>query len=73
MQNNAVCPECDGAVRFSTSPTIDQRVLCPRCGSELVVIRIAPTVLDWAFVEPLSRPDHSEFMDLHSFQTWDDH
>jgi lysine biosynthesis protein LysW len=73
MRNSAVCPECDGEIRFSISPAIDQRALCPCCGSELVVIRINPTILDWAFVEPLSRPDRSDFLETRSFETWDDH
>lgn len=72
MQMNAVCPECDSAVRFEKPPAIDQRVVCPGCRSDLIVIRTSPTVLDWAFAEPLSRPDRSEFMDMPSLQAWDD-
>lgn len=72
MQKAAVCPECDSEVCFPTNPALDQRTICPRCGSELVVIRINPTVLDWAFVEPLSRPDRNEYLDVRSFQAWDD-
>ncbi len=72
MHSNAVCPECDGEVRFPKNPAIDQRTLCPSCGSDLIVIRTNPTVLDWAFIEPISRPDRSEFMDMHSLQAWDE-
>lgn len=72
MQNSAICPECDAEVRFSINPVIDQRVLCTCCGSDLIVIRTNPTTLDWAFVEPLSRPDRNEFLDMRSFQLWVD-
>jgi hypothetical protein len=72
MQNSAICPECDAEVHFSNKPIIDQRVLCTRCGSDLVVIRTSPIALDWAFVEPLSRPDRSEFLDVRSLQPWDE-
>jgi hypothetical protein len=72
MQKSAVCPECDGEVQFVKPAAIDQRVLCPSCASALIVIRTNPTILDWAFAEPLSPPDRSEFMDMHSLQAWED-
>jgi lysine biosynthesis protein LysW len=72
MQNNAICPECDAEVKFSNTPFIDQRTLCPRCGSDLIVIRTNPFVLDWAFVEPLSRPERSEYLDVTPIQTWNE-
>lgn len=72
MQNDAICPECDAEVSFRNKPTIDQRAYCQRCGSDLIVIRLNPTTLDWAFSEPLSRPERSEYLDLRSSLAWDD-
>lgn len=72
MQNSTICPECDAEVRLSNTPFIDQRTLCPRCGSDLIVIRTNPLVLDWAFVESLSRPERSEYIDLRPIQPWDE-
>ena len=48
------CPECDTSVTFSSSlrPKRGDRTICPKCLTQLVVIRENPIVLDWAFVEP---------------------
>lgn len=73
MNTSGVCPECDGEVRFPNRPALDQRTLCPYCGSDLAVIRIDPLVLDWGFVEPLSRPDRGEFLDALPYHMWGDH
>lgn len=72
MQKNANCPECDAEVTFANKPIIDQRAFCPHCGSDLIVIRLNPTILDWAFSEPLSRPERSEYFDMRSPLLWDD-
>ncbi|MGD8632249.1 MAG: hypothetical protein PVF85_01685 [Anaerolineales bacterium] len=72
MQIRGVCPECDGEVCFPFSPVIDQRIRCAFCGSDLVVIRTNPIVLDWAFVEPLSRMDRDESLDPLPYSAWAD-
>jgi hypothetical protein len=72
MHKSAICPECDTEIGFPELPVIDQRALCSRCGSDLIVIRLNPTVLDWAFVEPLSRPGRSDFIDVRLPHPWDE-
>jgi hypothetical protein len=47
------CPECDADVMFSESPTLNQRIKCGKCNSDLVIIGLTPIELDWAFAEPL--------------------
>jgi lysine biosynthesis protein LysW len=54
MTLQAVCPECDAVVRFSTNPQRGQRVVCASCRSALAVINVQPLRLDWAFIEPIS-------------------
>jgi hypothetical protein len=51
------CPECDHQINFSSYPERGERILCPQCRSELVVIREAPVELDWAFMEPFTNSE----------------
>jgi lysine biosynthesis protein LysW len=72
MQKNALCPECDAEIRFNDMPIIDQRTLCPCCGSDLIVVGLNPIVFDWAFLEPLPRPERGGLLDVRPRNPWDD-
>lgn len=43
----AACPECDGSIVFKAIPTLDQKVRCPHCRTDLIVIETQPIELDW--------------------------
>ncbi len=47
------CPECDHDVFMETMPNVGERVVCSACKTTLVVIRIKPVRLDWAFKDPI--------------------
>jgi uncharacterized paraquat-inducible protein A len=55
MMMRAACPECDSWVKIDIDPKLGRRVYCSRCRSELIVIRLSPLELDWAFIEPISK------------------
>jgi len=42
------CPECDGAVSFSTGTEIGEILPCPDCGVELEVRSLEPVTLQLA-------------------------
>jgi lysine biosynthesis protein LysW len=44
----AQCPECDAWIRVSSSLDLWDTVFCPECDTELQVISINPTELDYA-------------------------
>jgi lysine biosynthesis protein LysW len=46
------CPECDQDVRMETQPNMGEHVVCSACKTTLVVIRVTPVRLDWAFKDP---------------------
>ena len=48
----AICPECDADVQFTSMPKVGHRLVCPTCNSVLTVISQHPIDLDWAFMEP---------------------
>lgn len=53
----AVCPECEGAIRFDRVPLRGQVVRCGDCGVELEVTRTTPLALELA---PEVREDWGE-------------
>ncbi len=44
----AVCPECEGQVRFDRAPMAGQVARCTDCGSELEVTSVSPVTLQLA-------------------------
>lgn len=49
------CPECDHDVLMETMPNMGEHVVCSACRTTLVVIRLSPVQLDWAFIDPINR------------------
>lgn len=72
MQADVSCPEC-GSLFVLSIPRLDQRVHCTTCWADLIVIRLNPPVLDWAFAEPLSRPEQTDLPGSHSLHIREDH
>jgi len=48
MTTTAICPACDETVILNTPPKLDQKVRCPHCRADLIVIKVEPVELDWA-------------------------
>ena len=47
-RKRATCPDCGSAV-FLTRPELDDEVVCDECGSSLIVVKLNPLKLDWAY------------------------
>lgn len=45
----AECPECETNIRIHKPLQLGQRLICPECDERLVVRRLDPLELDWAF------------------------
>jgi lysine biosynthesis protein LysW len=45
------CPECDVEIHFRKEPKEGQKITCPNCTANLVVIGLHPIELDWAYAE----------------------
>lgn len=56
----AACPECHADVQFEAAPNLGQRTECTSCRAALEVVKLRPLELDWAFEEPLPKPNHLE-------------
>jgi alpha-aminoadipate carrier protein LysW len=61
----AFCPDCDGVVRFNTHARLGQKLVCPHCGIDLVVISVEPLDLDWAYVRT-----ETEWGDIEDEEGW---
>ena len=53
------CPSCEEFIIFKTRPDYDDKIRCPHCRVDLVVVEVNPIELDW--------DDFEEFDD-----DWDD-
>ena len=42
--NTAECPECGGAISFTSAPVLHQLIKCADCGAELAVTSVDPVV-----------------------------
>jgi DNA-directed RNA polymerase subunit RPC12/RpoP len=56
MPTTSRCPECDYQVQFVAEPKRGDGLSCPNCLALLVVLRVQPVELDWAFQAPLIKP-----------------
>jgi lysine biosynthesis protein LysW len=45
------CPECDGDLKFQSSPRKGDMITCPSCGAYLEVVGLSPIELDWVLEE----------------------
>jgi lysine biosynthesis protein LysW len=63
----ATCPACGARIHLRKMPRKDHFITCQNCDSMLVVTRLAPLKLEWAFEEPFDdfhQPDLSYIEDL---------
>ncbi|MBN1486933.1 MAG: hypothetical protein JW981_04775 [Anaerolineae bacterium] len=47
MSVKTLCPSCEEYIIFKKQPEIDDKVRCPHCHADLVVIDLEPIELDW--------------------------
>jgi len=52
--NGVACPECSRALKLGSHPHRGQRIVCPRCKRNLVVVDLNPINLDLATSSKLS-------------------
>lgn len=65
----ATCPACGTRIHLRKMPRRGQFITCQECDSMLVVARLAPLRLEWAFEEPFDNDRGSSdhyIQDLHS-------
>jgi lysine biosynthesis protein LysW len=53
------CIDCEGPIRLESKPTEGEIILCSGCGTEMEVINLEPTELDWVYLEP--KVSHEEW------------
>ena len=46
------CLDCETPVDLESSPEKGEILRCPSCGTEMQVIGLEPTELDWVFLAP---------------------
>ena len=51
MAITAICPACDETVILNAQPKLDQKVRCPHCRTDLIVVEVDPVELDWDDLE----------------------
>lgn len=51
MAITAICPACDETIILNTQPKLDQKVRCPHCRTDLIVVEVDPVELDWDDLE----------------------
>lgn len=54
------CPDCDFEISLNPEPARGDRLTCPNCRARLVVLRLDPVELDWAFQDPLPASDQTD-------------
>ena len=49
------CIECERAISLDSRPIEGEIIMCSNCGTDMEVIGVEPTELDWVFLEPVER------------------
>lgn len=45
--SRVICPACEEYIVLRTAVSLDQKIRCPHCFTDLVVIQLNPVELDW--------------------------
>ena len=53
---SAICPSCAIKVKLGPKSRAGQQISCPDCDADLVIIRVNPPALDWAFEDEDDSP-----------------
>jgi lysine biosynthesis protein LysW len=68
----ASCPDCGAAIFFDGRPELDDEVVCDECESSLIVVRLNPLKLDWAYDDDHDDGDYDDWDDDDGDDNWDD-
>lgn len=60
------CPDCGAALYLESRPELDEEIICDECESSLIVVRLNPLKLDWAY------EDDNDSWDDDDDDDWDD-
>jgi lysine biosynthesis protein LysW len=63
----ARCPDCEQEIQLWPLLQVGEELTCPHCETELEVISLDPTELDWAYIPPADDEDWHDWDD-----EWDD-
>lgn len=47
------CIDCEQAINLESKPVQGGMIFCSGCGTELEVINLEPTELDWVYLDPI--------------------
>ena len=53
------CIDCGRPVSLESRPVEGETITCSNCGTDMEVISVEPTELDWVFLEPVQREEDS--------------
>ena len=53
------CIDCEHAMSLESRPIAGEIITCSNCGTDMEVISVEPTELDWVFLEPVQREEDS--------------
>jgi lysine biosynthesis protein LysW len=48
-----LCIDCENVINLESAPKEGEILYCSSCGTELEVISVEPTELDWVYLEPV--------------------
>ena len=51
------CIDCEQAISLDSRLTVGEIITCSNCGTDMEVISVEPTELDWVFLEPVQREE----------------
>ncbi|MBN1246657.1 MAG: hypothetical protein JXC32_03320 [Anaerolineae bacterium] len=69
MALTATCPACDETIILNAMPKLDQKIRCPHCRTDLIVVDLDPVELDW---DDFEDDDDWDDEDDEDDDDWDD-
>lgn len=47
IQSRVPCPSCEEFIIFKDRPQLEDKIRCPHCRVDLIVVEVDPIELDW--------------------------
>jgi alpha-aminoadipate carrier protein LysW len=63
------CIDCEQPITLERQPREGEIIVCPSCGTELEVIGVEPTELDWLYLNPLRSEEDRGRPFLNAFRS----
>ena len=64
METRALCPACEEYITLRSGYSMNSKIRCPHCHSDLIVVQLDPVILDW--------DDYDDDDDDDDDDNWDD-